>query len=210
MGVLGLAAASAEAKTSKGSAVGYSWSGLYIGAHVGGGNGSVDWTYAGGGGTADHDDGGAFAGVQVGYNLQSGAWVYGIEADLSLGSINGDTPCPNPSWRCATDINRLASLRLRTGIAIDNVLFYVTGGLGYGEIEVFTQLPPGAHQGSDKLRRGWTVGGGLEYGIGGGWSIKGEYLYYDLGSNRSAVDFGLVVDTDVTVHTGKLGLNVRF
>jgi len=31
-------------------------------------------------------------------------------------------------------------------------------------------------------RTGWTVGGGVEYALGCGWSIRGEYLYVDLGS----------------------------
>jgi outer membrane immunogenic protein len=30
-------------------------------------------------------------------------------------------------------------------------------------------------------RSGWTVGGGLEYAVGYGWSVKGEYLYVDFG-----------------------------
>jgi outer membrane immunogenic protein len=29
---------------------------------------------------------------------------------------------------------------------------------------------------------GWTVGGGLEWMFAPQWSLKGEYLYYDLGS----------------------------
>jgi len=29
---------------------------------------------------------------------------------------------------------------------------------------------------------GWTLGGGVEVGFGA-WSVKGEYLYYDVGSH---------------------------
>jgi outer membrane immunogenic protein len=206
---LGLGLTSAAAQSPKGSTPGYNWSGYYIGAHVGGGSSNVDWTYLASGNTADHDGSGAFGGIQAGYNLQSGALVYGIEGDLSLGSIDGSPPCPNPAWTCATDISRLASLRLRAGVAMDSWLLYATGGLGYGAIDVRTSNGA-ADFGSEKSRLGWTVGGGIEYGIGGGWSIKAEYLYYDLGSNRSAVDVGLIVDTDVTVHTGKFGVNIRF
>ncbi len=31
-------------------------------------------------------------------------------------------------------------------------------------------------------RVGWTAGVGTEYAFGGGWSLKAEYLYVDLGS----------------------------
>ena len=30
-------------------------------------------------------------------------------------------------------------------------------------------------------RVGWTAGVGTEYAFGGGWSLKAEYLYVDLG-----------------------------
>jgi outer membrane immunogenic protein len=33
-----------------------------------------------------------------------------------------------------------------------------------------------------QTRVGWTVGGGLEWMFMPNWSLKGEYLYYDLGS----------------------------
>ena len=29
---------------------------------------------------------------------------------------------------------------------------------------------------------GWTIGGGLEWAFAYNWSLKGEYLYYDLGT----------------------------
>ena len=31
---------------------------------------------------------------------------------------------------------------------------------------------------------GWTAGGGLEYALYDGFSVKGEYLHFDLGSQR--------------------------
>ena len=33
-------------------------------------------------------------------------------------------------------------------------------------------------------RVGWTIGGGVEYAITNNITIKGEYLYYDLGSTN--------------------------
>jgi outer membrane immunogenic protein len=56
-----------------------------------------------------------------------------------------------------------------------------------------TPLPSGGipHTGagniSDRMT-GWTAGGGLEWKLDARWSVKAEYLYYDLGS----VDFSYV------------------
>jgi outer membrane immunogenic protein len=33
-----------------------------------------------------------------------------------------------------------------------------------------------------KTLTGWAVGAGLEYAIASNWSLKGEYLHYDMGS----------------------------
>lgn len=189
---------------------GYGWTGMYIGIHGGGGGSTVDWTYAGSSNTADHDGSGAFGGVQLGYNFQSGSMVFGVEGDLSAADITGSTACPNPVFTCASEISMLGSVRLRAGYAMGNLLIYGTGGVGFGHVEISTQVPPGPVSGTDKTRTGWAAGGGLEYGFGHGWSMKAEYLYYDLGDHSYIVDNALVVNADVIVHTGRVGLNYRF
>jgi outer membrane immunogenic protein len=201
-------AAPASAGDYKGR--GLSWTGFYLGAHVGGAGSTIDWTYRTGLETADHDGSGAFGGAQVGYNMQSGAWVFGIEGDISAAGIDGSTPCPNPIFKCASDITMLGSVRLRAGYALSNLMVYATGGFGFGQVEIYTQVPPGPKASTEKTRTGWTIGGGLEYGMGGGWSLKAEYLYYDLGDHPCIVDNVQTVDADVGVHTGKVGLNFRF
>ena len=59
------------------------WTGLYVGAHVGGGRSDVDWRFIDLATQADHSGSGAFGGVQAGYNWQTGSIVYGIEGDVS-------------------------------------------------------------------------------------------------------------------------------
>ncbi len=59
-------------------------------------------------------------------------------------------------------------------------MVYVTGGGAWAKIDTSefllgTFLNTG-HQESN-TRSGWTVGGGIEYALGYGWSAKGEYLY---------------------------------
>jgi outer membrane immunogenic protein len=79
------------------------WSGLYGGVHLG---------YA----DARRDDG-VVGGLQLGYNWQANAIVYGVEGDISLTG--------------ASSIDWLASARGRLGYLIQpNLLLYGTAGVG--------------------------------------------------------------------------------
>jgi outer membrane immunogenic protein len=75
---------------------------------------------------------------------------------------------------------------------VPTALVYATGGLAYGDNKLTISSVCGncnpsrdTTGTSDKVSAGWTVGGGLEYGFADHWSIKAEYLYYNLGSNRT-------------------------
>src|SRR5262249_18591129 len=62
------------------------WTGFYIGAHVGGGWGTKEWSEPFFGGKpsvnlASFNVNGPLAGGQIGYNWQSGWVVFGVEAD---------------------------------------------------------------------------------------------------------------------------------
>src|SRR5262245_26139528 len=68
----------------------FSWTGLYIGTHVGYGWSDVDWQFADTPGfPTGHTGGGGLAGAQIGYNVQVNQIVFGIEADLSGSWIDG-------------------------------------------------------------------------------------------------------------------------
>jgi outer membrane immunogenic protein len=56
---------------------------------------------------------------------------------------------------------------------------------------------------------GWTVGGGFEFGLTDNWSARGEYMYYDLGTERYNLPSG-AVDADVTGNLVRVGLNYRW
>jgi outer membrane immunogenic protein len=64
----------------------------------------------------------------------------------------------------------------------------VTGGLAYGHTETSASFsegndfPANSAASIDAWRAGWTIGSGFEWMIAPSWSIKGEYLYYDLGT----------------------------
>jgi outer membrane immunogenic protein len=149
---------------------------------------------------------GWFAGGTLGYNLQRGQWVVGVEADLSWADLRGKTEeanCMLVLGDCRTTIDWFGTLRARAGILINpTALVYATGGFAWAGIE---------HRDfngnrSDTKKSGWTIGGGVEAAIGGNWTAKAEYLYLDFGQTPAA---GIIHD-HVHVHILRVGLNYRF
>ena len=64
---------------------------------------------------------------------------------------------------------------------------------------------------------GWTVGGGFEYALSQRLSLKGEYLFVDLGSvtvkarpGLSPPDVFLASRTDFELQVARVGLNYKF
>ncbi len=166
----------------------YNWAGPYAGINLG-----YNWGDVSNSGSKPSGIGG---GLQGGYNWQRGALVFGGEADLNLSSAES-TFAPyqfsNP-W--------FGSLRGRIGYAMNNVLFYGTGGLAFGNV---TGTIAGLSE--TKTQAGWTLGLGMEVGFTPNWSAKVEYLYMDLGSrNYIATGQNNGFDSNIL----RLGLNYHF
>lgn len=198
----------------------YSWTGFYIGGNVGYGWFDRDSTLSAPNAASvafygpalaagalpsvyGIDPRGWLGGGQVGYNWQSGMWVFGVEADLQGADIKGTvaratTGIPGfvPIGAAATEkLDWFGTVRGRVGIAANTALFYVTGGLAYGHVgHAFATAAPAAGQsaaGADsQVDIGYTVGAGVEWAFNNNWSVKGEYLYMDLG-NRTTTAFGI-------------------
>lgn len=195
----------------------YDWSGLYVGINGGYGWGDSNFKFKDVGTSSSTSfDGGMFGG-QVGFNFQFGrGFLLGIEGDIDWTDLNGSDRCPNANFSCDVDVNYLASVRGRLGYAFDRFLVYGTGGVGFGDVDY--NISPsvgggGKFRGSSDTQVGWAAGGGVEFGIGQHWSVKGEYVYYDLGTESANIgDLSHLTRTDVdlTVNTAKIGLNYRF
>ena len=67
------------------------------------------------------------AALQAGYNWQSGQFVFGVETDIQASGAD-DTFAP---WKFSNPW--FGTLRGRAGYALNNILFYGTLGLAYGE-----------------------------------------------------------------------------
>ncbi len=179
----------------------FSWSGLYVGAHLGYGWTDIDWqevpAFNGG-----HDGDGALAGAQIGYNWQSGRFVYGVEADISSLWIDGGNAC------CSHEMSWLYSVRGRLGLTgYDNrTLYYVTGGGAWADIDYASV---GTHSNN---HFGWVIGGGIERALTPNMTARIEYLYYDFddASGGGTLVPGSAVNLDPSMHTVRLGLNYKF
>ena len=168
------------------------WSGFYIGAVAGYGFGSAD---AGGG--LDFDTKGFLAGGTIGYNLQTGSWVWGLEGDFSYSAMKDDTTVPGAEVK----VPWFGTARGRIGYAgWGNLMPYITGGAAFAKMEI-----SGAGGSESDTRIGWTVGGGLEYALFSNWSVKVEYLYADLGSFEFTGG-----NIDFNTHIVRGGINYRF
>lgn len=169
----------------------FDWSGFYIGAFGGYGFGESDDA-----GLGASDLEGALAGGTVGYNHQIGQWVVGLEADGAWSGIDNE----DDNLAYDASIDWLSTVRGRVGFAFDNFLVYGTGGAAIGEVS--TEV--GGIEDSD-TRVGWAAGGGVEAAVTDNISIKGEYLYVDLGDEELNG-----ADVDINAHTIRGGINYRF
>src|SRR5262245_64324090 len=132
---------------------------------------------------------GFIGGFQGGCNYQVGAWVLGVEVDGQATNKEGQNfetalapfDVRRANWISQTQERWLVTARGRLGWTWwDKSMLYVTGGGAWAKIDaseflIGAQTATG-HQESN-TRSGWTIGGGWEYALGYGWSVKGEYLY---------------------------------
>ena len=89
-------------------------------------------------------------------------------------------------------LDYFGTIRGRIGYLLTPTLLgYVTGGAAYGQTGMASNVASFAPEtqtttvGGDSfsgVRLGWTAGAGLEWSLDPRWSVKAEYLYYDLGA----------------------------
>ena len=190
-----------------------SWTGLYIGAHVGTGWGTTESEFSAVAfPISQTQTNGFLGGVQGGYNLQlSQAVVIGVEADISGTSIKGTSPCVFV-LSCSTDHDWIATVAGRFGVTYDRALFYVKGGVAWAQTTYSAAFLGTTITTVDETRLGALFGTGIEYAFLPGWSAKLEYNYIDFGKDDFSFPLGggsASVAVQEKVHLVKAGLNYR-
>ena len=215
----------------------FTWSGLYLGITAGYANGFHSYddlagAFLGYPGLANDQSKGFAGGGTIGFNLQAGSLVYGLEGDLSWLSNKSTYVDPNGAINnfYPSEINTLHDLgtvRGRLGLAVDRTLFYFTAGLAIGDVtntvlynssKFPTSNTPSYNV--DSTRLGWVIGSGLEYALTPNWTVKGEALYAQLntvtanwispGSQAFPANAVYNVRFNTSVAIVRAGLNYKF
>jgi outer membrane immunogenic protein len=197
------------------------WQGFHIGGHLGYGEAEVE-----GRADVDYIDDvepeldesftlrksftpdGIIGGAQAGYDWQWDSLVFGLEGDISFAnwsdnSVLFDEPLDDFGFaadaigRASADVDMLATIRGRLGMAFDNVLVYGTGGVAWADAEARASIVLDDGLGVDTLWSakksfsdiGFVAGGGIAWMvIPQSFSVGLEGLYYFFDQQKTLAD----------------------
>jgi len=111
---------------------------------------------------------------------------------------NNDCHYTSATVTSSSKMNWFATVRARAGFLITpSTLVFASGGLAAAQVENSLNIngtttqgffifqdqnrPFGNNVTETSFRTGWTAGGGIEQKVGAYWTLKAEYLYYDIG-----------------------------
>lgn len=176
-----------------GGAQAFDWNGFYAGIVAGHGDGLIIPD-----GYPEEEAPGLVGGVQVGFDMQQGVVVVGIQSELLISGMawTNENPPDTIDW--------LGSTTARFGVALDRLLPYLKAGIAYG-------AGTGSNGGIDASAAGlgWTAGGGLEVALTDNISAFGEYSIYNVGP--VTLDFGgPTIDASFSASVIKGGVNIGF
>lgn len=200
---------------------GFSWTGCYVGGHIGGLWAHKEWfdrdfgSFTFGQSDGTHDPSGVVGGVQAGCDYQfAGGFVAGIAGDYGWTDADGsNVSLLFPGFTNHSRIRSVSSVTGRLGYAWDRFLGYVKGG-GAWERDEYDFANGFIIGTASETRSGWTVGVGGEYAFSNFLSGFVEYDHYDFGdrdvtflqNNGFASNVGIKETKDVV----KAGLNLRW
>ena len=154
---------------------------------------------------------GFLGGALAGFNYQINRIVVGAEADFMGAALSGQGSAvryvatdPVTGQPSSTQIsnrlqqNWLGTVRARVGYAEDRILLYATAGFAYGAVKSSSQilltdyLPNTQNEFNwagqqSQIKTGYALGAGVEYALSDQWTLRGEYLYYNLGKISSGM-----------------------
>jgi outer membrane immunogenic protein len=173
----------------------FSWTGFYIGGHIGGSWANVDWTHTNNGGIVEvfEQDASSFIyGGHAGFMYQFSNIVVGVEGtysrndDLSEATVAALTADRSNAFR----ITNQATVVGRLGVAWDRWLVYGQGGWATADIDFqrFVTSTGAITASSSGWEDGWTVGVGTAYAVHNNVILGLEYNFIRIDlDNRAQV-----------------------
>ena len=192
----------------------------------------------------NYSQSGPIGGGQLGFNYKySNKVLVGIEADINGANIQGAKSeyfvngqqiggATYTPWygSAGSRLTWLGTVRARMGyLPIQPIFLYATGGFAYAGTKnnyynAAPKIPSLYTSSQTNTLTGYTAGGGLELMFQARWSIKAEYLYYNLGnatnpSTPGGVDAALVASGQIQTVSNRfstagniihVGLNYHF
>ncbi len=152
------------------------------------------------------------AGLQASWNKQNGNFVWGFAGDIGYNGASNSTPWPfGTSSTVKTDFE--GSLRMRAGMARDNVLLYATGGLALADVVGDYYDTGNRHDIIARLVPGVTVGVGTEFATASNWVVGAEvrYSYFAAAKGETTTtDSGWYESNQIQETTARLSFSKHF
>ena len=154
-------------------------------------------------------------GGDLGYDVQRGNMVFGIEGEVtgSTSKVNNNPVDPNSFGYGRVKAGRDLYAGVRVGTLVTpTTLLYAKGGYTNGRLDLTrndTVTTTGHHYNLD----GYRVGAGVEQSMGGKAYIKAEYRYSNYGNARLEYANGANTDNfnvDTDRHEVVAGVGLRF
>jgi outer membrane immunogenic protein len=207
---------------------GAQWGGFYLGVSGGGAKHIANRTdqdaFLNTEATYVTDQWGGLVGGTLGYNWANCRTFWGIEVDGSWASVS-KTLVFDPNGAVAGQEllrNRMDAFltgRVRGGVALDNILLYVTGGVAAAKFRTTYEDLNGGATPLDTVtfnewRWGWVAGFGTEWTFTPNLSLKSEVLYANFSDRERSFNFPGFGPATFThsdqVWISRIGLNYRF
>jgi outer membrane immunogenic protein len=173
----------------------YDWTGVYGGIHVGGGvledvvTNTTTTALLNAGTQTKLSPFAVVGGGQAGFNIEFAPFVIGAEGTFAWSDISGTqvTPSlqPTVSANSTSAAHWYATATGKVGFAANDFLFYAKGGAAWMNAHYTQSTAGGSVQSAQAItdtRSGFTVGGGIEFGMTENLSAKLEYDFLDFGT----------------------------
>jgi outer membrane immunogenic protein len=209
IGALAALAISASVASAQNPPAPFSWTGIYVGAGIGGGAAIHEPSM----GPVSLDSSAAqgfLATAIVGYDFRVNRNVIAgvfFDVDLSNMATSSDFPIffssgdHRYSWAFGTRAGYLVNPATLLYVAAG----YTRAGFDFGTLITFDHI-------GDVDLHGYFLGAGVEAQLAGNWSLRGEYRFTQFQQETvlHLCGCGDTVDVETSMHTGRLSLIYRF